>query len=356
MNTRAKLPSTACVRGECGRYLCRLPIGVLLVFGALCSMTVPAPSVSAEDADADPNRQLIAQFNAEQQKSLRKLDKYEVVFEISVQFESADVAIQHTATLYQKHCLDQLIADVQRHTIERSRTGRVMEQDTSAKLLVGDTCAVYWLTRSPSAQMWEYAFAGDLPQPVALCKSIDMDGDYLHKYGYGALHFTLAQALDPKNANFYRYEVLLREDQKYSVRRFFKDRTGTWVDQPSQAFVVDPAQGYLIIENVMFEADGKPFRVITVKGGEVSPGVWFPMRVEHREFDESASMIPGEPGVTHISQYTVKSVNTTPTFNADTFTWRALGFPMDILIYRTDRIGEKQQLVIENGELVPQKP
>jgi hypothetical protein len=203
--------------------------------------------------------------------------------------------------------------------------------------------------------MWEYELGGDLPRSVALLRSVDMDGEYLHRFGYGALDFRLAQLLEPKYADVHRYEISLREDQTYSVTCFFKDRTGTWVDQPSQAFVIDPAQGYLIIENVMFEDGGKPFRVIKVKGEEVSPGIWFPMRVELKEFDESATTAGGEPKVITLKQYAVRSIDTKPTFQPDTFTWKSLGLPPGTLVHRTDRLGVAQVMVVENGELVPRE-
>lgn len=304
--------------------------------------------------NADPIGPLIANFVAEQEKSLSQLRRFEVTLELYIWFESGDLTVEHVGEINQKHAPDRLRVDVTRQTTERDRNGNTRSaMDTSARFVVGDGYALYWMRNSKIAQIWEYGEVSDLPHPARLIRRIDMEGDYIHCFGFGTMDFEFKQLLDPDFTESFRYEVEQVSGGKYEIRLYLRDGVGSEVSHPVQTAIVDPAQGCLVVHSLMLDPDGRPYRQIDVQGEEIAPGVWFPIRARLQMFSDDEGDQGGGARLVTLREYKARSVRIVDSFEPDTFTWKSLAFPAGMTLYRTDVLGEQRALVVENGELVP---
>jgi len=195
----------------------------IAIIGVICTFAFTS---TAEDFLSERIDPLIASFVAEQEKSLAQLDSLDFQLQVHIYFENPEVTIEHVGTIRQKHAPGKLAVDVNRLTVERPITGQAREVDTSARYLANGDYAIYWLTASPSAEMWEYNAATGLPRPAALIQRIDMEGEYLRRFGFGALDFEFAQLLEPRYSEGYRYEVQARDDGKYQIQLYLHEGAG----------------------------------------------------------------------------------------------------------------------------------
>lgn len=330
------------------------PSGKLRLAAILALCTFPATlSVAQSKGSIDP---LLATFVVEQQKSLSRLDFLEVSLDLHIWFENSGVIVEHIAEVNQKHAPHCMYVDAVRQTTERNGTvATTSPEDTSARFLVGSEYAIYWLRRGLVAEMWEYKQRDGLPRPARLIRRVDMEGDFIRNFGFGTLNFEFKQLLEPTFSDRFRYVVEPVSEGTYEISLFLRDGVGPEVNHPVQTIRIDLGQGCLITHSLMFDPDGRAFREIVVEGGEIAPDVWFPVSALLREFSYDNNEGGKDVGrTTMLKQYKARDVKISGSFEPDTFTWKGMGFPAEIKVYRTDVLGEKRVLVVENGELVPE--